>query len=77
MSALISSVFTLSDATELSRAVIFHPRAGANRVAVAEDIVHAADVRPEFVFQQALRRKRRLEFAGKFKIILASLTCSG
>jgi hypothetical protein len=51
--------------------------AGAGRVAVAEDIVHAAYVRPEFVFQQALRRKRRLEFAGKFKIILASLTCSG
>ena len=38
---------------------ILHPRAGANRVAVAEDVVHAADVRPEFVVVQILRRKRR------------------
>ena len=39
--------------------VILHPRARADRVAVAEDVVHAADVRPEFVVVQALRRERR------------------
>ncbi len=40
--------------------IILHPHAGANRIAVAEDVVHAADVRPEFVVVQTLRRKRRL-----------------
>ena len=37
---------------------MLHPRAGADRIAVAEDVVHAADVRPEFVIVQILRRKR-------------------
>ena len=50
--------------------MILHARAGADRVAVAEDIVHAAYVRPEFVFQQTLRRERRLEFAGSYKLFL-------
>jgi len=40
--------------------VILHPRAGADRIAVAEDVVHAADVRPEFVVVQIFCRKRRL-----------------
>ncbi len=40
--------------------IILHPHARADRIAVAEDIVHAADVRPEFVVVQTLRRKRRL-----------------
>src|SRR5208337_2935766 len=39
--------------------IILHPCAGTHRIAVAEDVVHAADVRPEFVFVQALGRKRR------------------
>src|ERR1039458_5985044 len=44
----------------LSVFVCFHPRTGTDWVAVAEDVVHAADVRPEFVFVQIFRRKRRL-----------------
>ena len=43
-----------------STRVVLHPHTRADRVAVAEDVVHAADVRPEFVVVQALRRKRRL-----------------
>ena len=39
--------------------IILHPHAGADRVAVAEDVVHAADVRPEFVVMQIFRRERR------------------
>jgi len=39
--------------------VIFLPHAGADGVAVAEDVVHAGHGRPEFVVVQALRRERR------------------
>src|SRR5665213_4046831 len=39
--------------------IILHPHARADRIAITEDVVHAADVRPEFVFVQILRRKRR------------------
>ena len=43
----------------LSVFVCFHPHAGADRVAVAEDVVHAGNVRPEFVVVQALGRNPR------------------
>lgn len=43
--------------------MILHPHAGADWITIPEDIVHAAYVRPEFVFQQALGRERR-RFAG-------------
>src|ERR1700690_368028 len=39
--------------------VLFHPRAGADGVAVAENIVHAPDDRPELVIAQARHRERR------------------
>ena len=39
----------------LSVLVCFHPHAGADRVAVAEDVVHAGHGRPGFVVVQALR----------------------
>src|ERR1041385_673909 len=42
-----------------SALIILHPHARADRVAVAEDVVHAAHVQPEFVVVQALGRERR------------------
>ena len=60
MSALTSFGFTLPDDADLSRSVILHPYARANRIPVAVNVVNAADVRPEFVFVQPLRQKRRL-----------------
>jgi hypothetical protein len=42
---------------------VFHPHTRANGIAVAEDVVHAGDGRPEFVVMQALGRERR-SFAG-------------
>src|ERR1043166_5815016 len=42
------------------RLIVFHPDAGAHHVAVAEDVVHAADGRPVFGVAQALQRIRGL-----------------
>ena len=41
-----------------STLVSFHPHTRTDGITVAEDVVHAGDVRPEFVFQQALGRER-------------------
>ena len=40
--------------------VILHPRARAHEVAVAEDVVHAGDGRPELVVHEALHRESGL-----------------
>ncbi len=42
-----------------STLIILHPHARTDRVAVAEDVVHAGEGRPEFVVVQALGRERR------------------
>lgn len=44
---------------QFSVRVILYPHAGADRVAVAEEVVRAAHVQPEFVVVQALGRERR------------------
>ncbi len=39
--------------------IILHSHTRTHRVAITKHVVHAADVRPEFVVVQALRRERR------------------